>query len=288
MNIDILKSFSSGEFIDNNISFIGKLNSGCLGKELKFPLSESDCLEHIMPISSEAYFGKNDKAVLDPEFRKAQVIYPDSFFCNFDPNNYNIIDKIQTNMGEIACNIKFVKDKLNIYSTGGHFKTHKDTPRSSDMIGTLVICFPSPFTGGDLVLHTEPHTIFQFDKLSSTHFQWAAFYGDIDHEVKPIESGHRITLTYLINKTKTISDSTVQSINAIKNILHNPDILPNGGFLAYGCKYLYSNDDDDATFKGEDSVVYSSFNSLGINVFVKNITYWREPYGWSDYDDCVC
>ena len=186
MNINILKSFACGEFVDDNISFIGKTESGNLGKELKFPLSESECLEHLLPLSSEAYFGKNDKAILDPEYRKAQVIYPNSFFCNFDPNNYDIIDKIQTHMGESASNIKFVRDKLNIYSTEGHFKVHKDTPRSPDMIGTLVVCFPSEFKGGNFVLHTEPHTLFQFDKLSATHFQWAAFYGDIDHEVKPV------------------------------------------------------------------------------------------------------
>ncbi len=111
MNIDILKSFVSGEFVDDNVSFIGKLESGTLGKELKFPLSESDCLEHLLPLSSKAYFGKNDKSVLDPEYRKAQVIYPNSFFCNFDPNNYDIIDKIQTSMGESVNNIKFVRDK---------------------------------------------------------------------------------------------------------------------------------------------------------------------------------
>jgi hypothetical protein len=288
MNINFLRSFACGEFIDDNISFIGKLESGSFGKELKFPLSETDCEEHLLPLSSEAYFGKNDKAVLDPEYRKAQVIFPNAFFCNFDPNNYDIIDKIRANMGEATSNIKFVRDKLNIYSKDGHFKVHKDTPRSPDMIGTLVVCFPSKFVGGHLVLHTNPETVFEFDKLSETHFQWAAFYGDIDHEVKPIESGHRITLTYLINKTKNIADSTSHSINALKNILNNPDILPDGGFLGYGCKYLYSKIDPDLmTFKGQDSVIFSSFSDLNIKVTLEYLAFGKEIHEWWGYQ-CDC
>ena len=287
MNLNILKSFACGQFIDNDISFIAKSQSGHLSKELKFPLNSSDCEEHMLPISSEAYFGKNDQAVLDPEYRRAQVIYPESYFCNFDPNNYDIIDIIQNNMNEISSNIKFVRDKLNIYSKDGHFKIHKDTPRSSNMIGTLVICFPSEFKGGDLVLHTDPPTIFQFDKLSATHFQWVAFYGDIDHEVKIVESGHRITLTYLINKTKTTSDSNSYSINMVKNILNNSDILPQGGFIGYGCKYLYSTTSDNGAFKGEDSIIYSSFNDLGIKPIVEHITFWQEKEDWGCYR-CDC
>ena len=40
---------------------------------------------------------------------------------------------------------------LNVYSTGGHFKAHVDTPRSKEMFGSLVVCLPSQFTGGELV-----------------------------------------------------------------------------------------------------------------------------------------
>ncbi len=287
MNIDILKSFAGGEFIDNNISFIGKDKSGILGKELKFPLSEKDCVEHLLPISSEAYFGKNDQAVLDPEYRRAQVIYPDSFFTNFDPNNYDIIDTIQLQMGDAASNIKFVKDKLNIYSKDGHFKKHKDTPRSPDMIGTLVVCFPSAFTGGDLILNTESPTVFQFDKLSSTHFQWAAFYGDIDHEVKTVESGYRITLTYLIIKSNNITKPNIQTINHIKQILDNPDILPDGGFLGYGCKYLYSINSNLTAYKGEDYSIYNTFKNLGFNIIVEHISFLQELDDWNGYQ-CDC
>ena len=285
--MNILKSFASDNFVDTDISFIGKSKDGILGKEVFFPLSHEDCVEHILPFSYDAYFGKNDKAVLDPTYRRAQVIYPNLFFTNFDPNNYNIIDTIQTQMGEQADNIKFVRDKLNIYSKDGHFKVHKDTPRSPDMIGTLVICFPCEFVGGDFVLYTKQPTSFNFDKLSKTHFQWCAFYGDIDHEVKPVESGYRISITYLINKTKNITDANIGTKKLIENILNDPDILPKGGYLGYGCKYLYSSNSDDITLKGEDSIIYHSFSSLGLKPIIEQITFFKEKEEWnSKYSRC--
>ena len=32
--------------------------------------------------------------------------------------------------------------KLNIYGEGGHFVSHRDTPASRDMFGSLVVCLP--------------------------------------------------------------------------------------------------------------------------------------------------
>lgn len=37
---------------------------------------------------------------------------------------------------------------LNAYRKNGHFLKHKDSPRGVDMLGTLVVCLPSYYTGG--------------------------------------------------------------------------------------------------------------------------------------------
>ena len=36
-----------------------------------------------------------------------------------------------------------------MYGPGGHFKSHVDTPRGADMIGSLVVCLPSAHEGID-------------------------------------------------------------------------------------------------------------------------------------------
>ena len=76
----------------------------------------------------------------------------------------------------------------------GTFKPHVGTPRSADMFGSLVVCLPSKFTGGALVTRHQGRQV-TFDWSSSTATQWAAFYSDVEHEVLPVTSGHRITLT---------------------------------------------------------------------------------------------
>lgn len=47
--------------------------------------------------------------------------------------------------------------KLNIYREGDFFKPHVDTPRSSEMIGTLVIALPVAHGGGDLIIRHHGH-----------------------------------------------------------------------------------------------------------------------------------
>ena len=90
--------------------------------------------------------------------------------------------------------------KLNIYSSGGFFKTHVDTPRSEQMFGSLVVCLPTQFSGGELVIRHHGHTV-KFDWSSPPDNQrktasWAVFFSDMEHEVLPVTEGHRISLTY--------------------------------------------------------------------------------------------
>ena len=102
------------------------------------------------------------------------------------------------------------KNKLNIYGKGGFFKPHVDSPSSDSMIGTLVICLPSPHKGGELVVnHDGLQHVFDFSEhaADTKRVQWAAFYSDCIHEVKPVVEGHRITVTYNITLSEcSLSD----------------------------------------------------------------------------------
>ena len=42
--------------------------------------------------------------------------------------------------------------QLNVYCEGDFFKSHIDTPHGTDMLGTLILCLPSPHTGGALTV----------------------------------------------------------------------------------------------------------------------------------------
>jgi hypothetical protein len=70
------------------------------------------------------------------------------------------------------------------------------------MFGSLVIVFPSPHEGGALPLrHRGQEWTFDSGKVlgaakDQPSIGYVAFFGDIEHEVTPVTTDHRITLTY--------------------------------------------------------------------------------------------
>lgn len=99
---------------------------------------------------STASFGFGNETVTDKEYRDALKLEPECFCANFEIANTSVVDNI-TRILSIGSPIREELYKLNIYSTGGHFKSHVDTPRANGMFGSLVVCLPSEFTGGALV-----------------------------------------------------------------------------------------------------------------------------------------
>ena len=73
------------------------------------------------------------------------------------------------------------------------FKSHKDTPRSIDMIGSLVVIFPTPHKGGALVLRHDGQEYtfdshFELSRVQKRCIAYVAFYSDVEHEVTVVES----------------------------------------------------------------------------------------------------
>lgn len=117
--------------------------------------------------------------------------------------------------------------KLNVYSQGDFFKSHRDTPRSDNHIGSLVVCLPSTFSGGQLVIKQQNKTV-NYDWAEACgagqicechywitmteHSAWAFLYSDCEHEVLPVSSGARLTLAYDVY-TEKVTDRAVYVSN---------------------------------------------------------------------------
>ncbi|HEX9639697.1 MAG TPA: hypothetical protein VGB13_00120, partial [Candidatus Krumholzibacteria bacterium] len=116
---------------------------------------------------------------------------------------------------------------LNIYERGGHFVHHKDTPRDRGCFGTLVVCLPIHFLGGELILSKESTRIFDWSARHSywggrkppCELNWAAFYGDVDHAVEPVTSGARVTLRYCQELWIGICDQAASSFRSSSFVL---------------------------------------------------------------------
>jgi hypothetical protein len=120
--------------------------------------------------------------------------------------------------------------KLNAYGQGGFFKPHRDTPHSEQHIGSLVVCLPSQFTGGELVIrHDGCETPVDFTSAKSGKIAWVFLYSDCEHEVLPVISGTRITVAYdviLDSEPKGLALSedlaAIEIANTIKRIIEAP------------------------------------------------------------------
>ncbi|KAJ5381351.1 uncharacterized protein N7496_003779 [Penicillium cataractarum] len=236
-----------------------------------------------------AGFGRGQEAVMDPTYRKAGKLDTDHFMTSFHPADFGIIGNVE----QVLCTnwscrrIRLELYKLNVYSgPSGLFQSHVDTPRSKCQIGSLVVCLPSPFKGGNLIVRHEGREIdFDWEQRSADTIQWAAFYSDCEHEIKTITEGERITVTYNLYVTdepmNTLPPSgpifdpkTLPLYQDFKNVLQIPGFLKTGGTLGSFCTHAYPHTADDAYtllprgLKGADLVLYSVLKAFGIKVKV--------------------
>jgi hypothetical protein len=157
------------------------------------------------------------------------------------------------------------------------------------MFGSLVIVFPSPHEGGALLLRHrgQEWTFDSGEALAAANDQpsigYVAFFSDIEHEVTPVTSGHRITLTYNlyfddggpVSPNDAVSEhlisprppNQVRFRDAFVALLENPEFLADGGTLGFGLRHVYPIKDDlnhvYKILKGSDVVVYQSVLALG-------------------------
>src|SRR5690606_525280 len=83
------------------------------------------------------------------------------------------------------------------YEPCGFFVPHRDTEKVDGMCATLVVCLPSRYEGGELVVrHQGDERTFDLRNADPTRLTWAAFYADCLHELRPISDGHRVCLVF--------------------------------------------------------------------------------------------
>jgi catechol 2,3-dioxygenase-like lactoylglutathione lyase family enzyme len=152
------------------------------------------------------------------------------------------------------------------------------------MFGSLVMVFPTPHEGGALHLrHRGQEWIFDSGKVLAAEGEpsigYVTFFSDIEHEVAPVTSGHRITLTYnlyfdddglstnIVHLTHPQLANEAAFRQAFNALLEDPEFLADGGTLAFGLRHVYSIEDDlehvYSALKGSDAVVYQSVLALG-------------------------
>ncbi|TMW65925.1 hypothetical protein Poli38472_003690 [Pythium oligandrum] len=160
-----------------------------------------------------APYGHGEETIVNTQVRDTWELNAQTQFTLQNPAWQHFIDRITAacardlGIDPTTHNVTAKPYKLLIYETGGKFEKHQDSEKEHGMFGTLVVVLPSVFTGGELVIHgpagrqTESFT---WDPSVGSMFsvQYAAFYGDCEHDVKAVTSGYRVCLTYNLLSTK--------------------------------------------------------------------------------------
>jgi hypothetical protein len=153
------------------------------------------------------------------------------------------------------------------------------------MFGSLVVVLPTPHEGGTLVFrhHGQEWTFDSSTTLLAAlpnSIAYAAFFCDVEHEISPVTSGHRVTLTYNLyyDDAAKYFMSALPSVPQEDNergmfcsrfnaLLDNLDFLPDGGLLGFGMRHVYQVMDTlehvYSLLKGNDATMYESLRSLG-------------------------
>lgn len=154
------------------------------------------------------------------------------------------------------------------------FKPHKDSEKAEGMFGTMVICLPSPHQGGDVLVSMGGKTETMSTAASSEwECSFLAWYSDVVHEVKPVQSGHRVVLTYNLIYTSSVQLPSVFKLEQDKADLQQTledwraaneraNDLP--GYLAYPLKHQYTAANISYNhLKGEDAARALSISQIG-------------------------
>ncbi|KAI0365154.1 hypothetical protein BV20DRAFT_778360 [Pilatotrama ljubarskyi] len=263
-------------------------------------------IEQLEAACDAAAFGRNEETVIDETYRKAGKMDLSNFVMRFDAERSRLVDVVRTGLltgDKETRGVVAEPYKLNVYGKGAFFKPHVDTPHAANMFASLVVVFPTPHEGGELVLRQEDR-VWTFDSStlltgSTSSIAYIAFFSDVEHEVLPVLSGHRITITYnlyvsadgprtLIPDGLTILQpphaSPAAVSDALRAFVSNPEVLPRGGTLGFGLRHVYPlprtwNDEDDdpleivgRSLKGSDAALYHACEELGLNPRLRLIT----------------
>jgi len=154
------------------------------------------------------------------------------------------------------------------------------------VLGSLVIIFPTPHEGGSLLV-SDGYQEWTFDPgrelttAPTPTIGYVALFNDIEHEIAPITSGHRVTLTYnlchdVVGPTPVkdpasgpfslpVYERTFQE--TLEALLENPEFLAYGGTLGFGLRHVYPAGREIkhvyGLLKASDAVLYRSFRALG-------------------------
>ncbi len=187
-----------GSFATRRTAPIGDLAIEVNGiGELGLPVTATQA-KQLRLVTRPAKYGDGEQTILDRAVRDTWEV-PRSR-VRIDKRRWNrtldpMLDLIRDDLGlPETSSLHAQLHSMLLYERGQFFAAHQDSEKDDQMVATLVVMLPSRSTGGDLVVSHRGESVRYQGSASSLTF--VAFYADTRHEVLPLETGHRVVLTY--------------------------------------------------------------------------------------------
>eukprot|EP01083_Nonionella_stella_P019144 53222_1 len=272
------------EYIPNHFHVIGqsKLPEIIIpeinNKQIHYPLSTTT-IDQIKQISQTSSFGRGTETVKDPNIRLCSELTPKQFSFSFaDDTNHTTKSVISSQDNphlelirkSLAPHIEYIickPYKLLLYEKHSFFKAHVDTPLTANHFGTLIVSLPTQNTyeGGDFLLTFNDEQI-KWNPNSShgNQSEFIAFYSDVQHEIKPVISGHRVVITFNILIPDEIKDNDFEEA-----MIDNTNNAQTWGFVSN--KLYIKPTESDELNRYYSPFVQQMFNVLMSCAYCKDI-----------------
>jgi hypothetical protein len=152
----------------------------------------------LIAVARPAMFGLGEQTLADTSVRDTWELTPDQIVLG-GPEWTAFLDRtlehVRDELGlPRTSRLRAEPHSMLVYGKGQFFRPHQDSEKHDAMVGTLVVSLPSAHTGGELVIdHAGNRRTYRASKEELT---LVAFYADCRHQVTPVKSGYRLTLTF--------------------------------------------------------------------------------------------
>jgi predicted 2-oxoglutarate/Fe(II)-dependent dioxygenase YbiX len=155
----------------------------------------------------QAPYGKGTQTLVDTNVRRVWEIDAEQVVLA-NPEWQDVLKQavnfVKSELGLENQDLRANFYKLLLYESGSFFLAHRDGEKLDRMVATLVVVLPSDHEGGELVVrHEDREEIIDFGPKSRFQTQFAAFYADCEHEIRPVTKGFRLTLVYNLTLEKS-------------------------------------------------------------------------------------
>ena len=154
--------------------------------------------KRLISVARPALFGRGQETLSDRSVRDTWELTPAQVTLggpNWDAHLEDALTHLRDELGlPPGSQLRAELHSLLVYGKGQFFLPHQDSEKHDEMVATLVVSLPSVHTGGELVV--DDGGTQRTYRGSRDDLVLVAFYADRRHEVRPVRSGYRVTLTF--------------------------------------------------------------------------------------------